>query len=241
MVLMVVITGNKSSALPRHQNNLEDKLPPLINYSLPSFLVNLPLATEDNYFEEITPHQVGYLIWRDFPVKVYLESPAPDLPVSSLQAFQRWQKAGRRALDLWNKYVPLQEINNAEEADIIIYRQAPLPQGKITRNPETGLLNLPRIAAATTTIKFYLRDNHLHHRMIIHVSPHQADDYLVSNISHEMGHALGIWGHSPNPDDIMYYAHTANIPTISPRDLNTLRKIYHQSTRLGGKIMNYEL
>ncbi len=41
---------------------------------------------------------------------------------------------------------------------------------------------------------------------------------------HELGHAIGIWGHSPDPDDIMY-AHPI-VSGLSQRDANTIQKLY---------------
>src|SRR5256885_5620169 len=41
------------------------------------------------------------------------------------------------------------------------------------------------------------------------------------------GHALGLQGHSPYRDDIMYYAVSpTQHPTLSQRDVNTLVKLY---------------
>lgn len=42
---------------------------------------------------------------------------------------------------------------------------------------------------------------------------------------HEFAHALGLWGHSPHPGDISYPTATAQYP--SPRDINTVRKLYN--------------
>ena len=42
---------------------------------------------------------------------------------------------------------------------------------------------------------------------------------------HEFGHAIGLWGHSPNTDDVCHAMATAQHPT--PRDINTLLKIYN--------------
>jgi len=41
---------------------------------------------------------------------------------------------------------------------------------------------------------------------------------------HQVGHALGIYGHSGNPNDIMYSNFTVN--SLSERDINTIKEIY---------------
>lgn len=40
---------------------------------------------------------------------------------------------------------------------------------------------------------------------------------------HELGHAIGLWGHSDNPNDVMYFAATAQKPTA--RDAATWMKV----------------
>ena len=50
---------------------------------------------------------------------------------------------------------------------------------------------------------------------------------LEAAILHEMGHALGLTGHSPNPRDLMYkYVTHETRPVLSQRDRNTLRALY---------------
>lgn len=229
-ILMVV---NFTDSVRAKNNNLS----PLQVHPLPVSLQNWTSDNQDNYFDEIEPHLAGYLIWSYFPVKVYLQSADADLSPAGLTQFQEWQKAAKMAIALWNPYLPLTEVDSPENADIFIYRR--YPEFKAEINPKTGLYNLPRAKAATTTVKFYLTETQppqLRHRMTIEVNPHQTYDYLVSNITHEFGHALGIWGHSSNNTDIMYYSHGREIPSISPQDINTLKKIYQQPTRLGWNI-----
>jgi predicted Zn-dependent protease len=228
-----------NSALPDLAKNIEDKLPPLQTYPLPASLENWQQDNVDNYFAEIKPHLVGYLLWLDFPIKVYLESPSENLPESSYLKFQTWQQLAEKALDIWQTYLPLTRVLEEKEADILIYRRQPPLKSKL--NPETGLYDLPRAKAATTTVKFYLSETQpqqLKQRMIIEINPHQTDDYLLANITHELGHALGIWGHSPEKTDVMYHSHTREIPQLSARDISTLKLIYQQPTRLGGQYKN---
>ncbi|MDE0681966.1 MAG: tetratricopeptide repeat protein, partial [Candidatus Poribacteria bacterium] len=42
---------------------------------------------------------------------------------------------------------------------------------------------------------------------------------------HEFGHAIGLWGHSPNTDDVCHAMATGQHPT--QRDINTLLKLYN--------------
>lgn len=55
------------------------------------------------------------------------------------------------------------------------------------------------------------------------------NEVVLSVAQHEIGHALGIWGHSANPEDVMYYAGNKSneeIKVISPRDVSTIITIY---------------
>ncbi len=48
-----------------------------------------------------------------------------------------------------------------------------------------------------------------------------------------LGHALGIWGHSQLETDALYFSQVRKPAFISVRDVNTLKKVYEQSTALG--------
>lgn len=231
--LVILMVVNLTHSVNAKQSNL----PPLKIHPLPVSLQHWITDNQEDYFSEIEPHLAGYLIWSNFPIKVYLQSPDTNLSPAGLNEFEQWQKAVKMAIAVWNPYLPLIEVETQENADILIYRRH--PEFKAEINPETGLYNLPRIKAATTTVKFYLTQTlrpKLRHRMTIEVNPNQTFDYLVTNITHELGHALGIWGHSLNKTDVMYYSHTIDIPNLSPQDINTLKKIYQQPTILGWEI-----
>ncbi len=45
-------------------------------------------------------------------------------------------------------------------------------------------------------------------------------------LRHELGHAMGLLGHSPSPDDLMYPALDRGSPTPSDRDIATLRQLF---------------
>lgn len=201
----------------------------------------------DNYFAEIKPTPLGYLVWSQFPIKVYLESASSDLGIAEQERFANWTRTVTQAVEEWTAYLPLELVSSSSgmdraaitnSTDIQIWRS--LPSQQATRNPTTGELDIPRAAAAQTRYQFYLQapENILAHRFVIYLSPDQSPAYTLATARHEIGHALGIWGHSTLETDVMYFSQVRNPPPISERDVNTLRKIYQQPTQLGWQVEN---
>ena len=195
-----------------------------------------PQNTGD-YFNRITPTPLGYLIWSEFPVKIYFDHPKENNNniEASQKRFQQWEKAVETALKEWNEVIPLTIVQQPELADIIVDRVSPaIIKGKI--NPETGLFDLAKARSAITSYQFYLSQDKppiLSYHMSVKINPALSYDAILGAARHEFGHALGIWGHSQEETDIMYYSQTSNLASISSRDINTLKKIYQQPTQLG--------
>jgi tetratricopeptide (TPR) repeat protein len=63
-----------------------------------------------------------------------------------------------------------------------------------------------------------------------------ADDDMRGKSLHEIGHALGLHGHSPNPKDIMFWL-TVGGHELSDRDVATMRRLY----RLQPKVTDSEV
>jgi predicted Zn-dependent protease len=179
-----------------------------------------------DYFDQIKPTKVGYLIWSSFPVKVKIETPTN---INEKQS-QVWVNSVLKAVQEWSIYLPLQVVEKSAIADMTIFRKAP----PLQREPNGKIL---RARSALTTYDLYNENNILSHRFTILLSPTQIGDYVLSAARHELGHALGIWGHSLLETDTMYFSQVRKPPFISIRDVNTLKKVYEQSTSVGWSVL----
>jgi predicted Zn-dependent protease len=192
-------------------------------HPLPPTLVKWKDSTNSgDYFSEVKLTEVGYLIWSQFAVKVYVETPKQ---VSSEQA-QVWVNTVLQAVQEWSVYLPLEVVEQPEVANITIVRKAP----PLQKSPNS---NIPRARSAQTTYELYTNNKVLSHRFTILLSPTQTGNYLTAAARHEFGHALGIWGHSQMQGDALYFSQVRNPPPISARDVNTLKRVYEQPTSLG--------
>lgn len=212
------------------ESHSSSSLPPPNPHPLPPTLAQWETVAEaGDYFSEVETTPLGYLIWSEFPVKVCID-------LSASKQREDWEEAVETAIAQWNRYLPLERVRDRAQANVVIVRSRP-PINTI-RNPETGRMEFSRARTARTRYEFDLKNRKLIHRMIIEISPDQAKIHTLATARHEMGHALGIWGHSPNPEDVLYFSQVRNSPQISDRDVNTLKKIYQQPTRLGWEIVS---
>ncbi|PSP17211.1 MAG: peptidase [Cyanobacteria bacterium QS_8_64_29] len=183
-----------------------------------------------NYLDRIEPTRVGYLVWSQLPVRISLAHP-PEARASSARQrrFQRWQAAVRQAIADWDQYLPLSVVASPERADIRIARSQPPRQS-------SGQRARARAGRTRYTIEVCCRAQgppRLHPQGQIALAPGQSRRNTLSSARHELGHALGLWGHSRQSGDVMYGAHTGSPTSISQRDANTLYRLYRQPTRLG--------
>ena len=204
-------------------------------HQLPETLAQWQDSSGD-YFTEIKPiDELGYLIWSQFPVKVYIQQPENhQLETFEGKSIKTWANLVSAAVQEWSIYLPLEVVAEPEIADITIWRHRPP-----LRLSETGEIMPAR--SAETRYELYIQESNnspdiLAHKCIIYLSPTQTGSYIQAAARHELGHGLGIWGHSPVETDVMYASQVRYPPTISPRDVNTLRLVYQQPTDLGWPI-----
>ena len=212
--LLVILTNLPSIATVGNTSYTTHPLPP-------SLAQWQDYTNSGDYFDQVAKTGVGYLIWSKFPIQVYIQPPTT---ANHTQA-QAWVNTVIETVEEWNVYLPLVVVDKPEIADITIIRQVPPLQ--FTRG------HPPRARSAQATYKVYDNNRKLYHKFTILLSPSQTGVYLQAASRHELGHALGIWGHSDLPTDALYFSQVSNPPPISPRDVNTLKRVYQQPTHLG--------
>jgi len=192
-----------------------------------------------DYYEQIAEESMG-LRWTAWPVRVFLGSLPKD-----------WQPATQEALEDWTRVFPLQRVDAKEDGDIVLSwvtipknPEGPQPsgseqdwmhsekeEGRVTKRKKTSLITLD-------------------------ISRHWSEDEMRATVLHELGHALGIKGHSdsfkdamspeeeeilttsPGAPDLAHpsrsgpsaVASTRWVPKkLTPRDINTLIRLYNSA------------
>lgn len=117
----------------------------------------------------------------------------------------------------WQEILPNQTfifVDSIEEADTIIYWHDKY-------SPKIGLTTNIFIKNKLTDSKidFYIKDYRQH--------PH-SPQVIYKTALHEIGHLLGLMGHSKNINDIMFPSITKT-ESLSERDRNTLLELYKKS------------
>ncbi len=177
---------------------------------------------QGDYFDQVKALKVGFLIWKTWPVKVYIAPP----PQGTLLKSEVWHRAIAQSVQDWQPYLPLTIVNKEPNSDI-----------RISANPPKNRSG-QRVRSAETGFELFVSDRQeLAHRINIYIRPNQTPPYITAAARHELGHALGIWGHSLTPQDVMYFSQVRNPPPISIRDINTLKRIYQQPTLLGWPVV----
>jgi len=164
--------------------------------------------------------------WETFPIKVSLGN----APTSN------WAQGTREAFDIWKAMFPLELVAGPERADIRVEWEL-APGEESHAGEELDWVQIRRVGGELTGRKVAI--------ITVDLSRRWSKDEMRAIMLHEMGHALGIKGHSESKGDIMYFqiqegSHEVVVPRVpypifwkslvskpSQRDLNTLIRLYN--------------
>jgi predicted Zn-dependent protease len=236
-IALAVILMTQAATLTAAQDLLpqpDEILPTLQAHPLPVSLTQWQPIQLDDYFSQITATPAGYLMWSEFPIRVFIEPISASEPATPRA--QEWILAVTHAVQEWNLYLPLIIVEDLEAANITIWRRSP----PLNLSRAAGGITELRARSAQTRYELLIDRRStpaiLTHRLQILLRPSQTAAYIQAAARHELGHALGIWGHSPLATDALYFSQVRTPSAISSRDINTLKRIYEQPTRLGWSV-----
>lgn len=167
-----------------------------------------------------TPDTLGFHWPRESqPIRIWVQD-IYDLPEHTQTAIDGW-KAGFLYRE-WDAEL----VSDSTTADVVVVSDFPLGP-TILLASVTECEGYTDLALDTDTRVLTLP-------IRIYVVPRFDPDLPATRacfgivMYHEIGHALGIFRHSPDPDDIMYFNPTVTTP--SQRDFQTAEVLYHART-----------
>jgi len=178
---------------------------------------------DSNYYAFAT-FESGVARWpiRSAPYRVYIEKPKSnqvrgyrtECDALVMRAFDAWSKASEGK-------IKFKEVSDAKRAEIRCW---------FVDNPKA--LNSPIEAGETLTMISIGQGLSSAKVKILTVDKHknqpEGDSTILAVALHEVGHAIGLAGHSPNAHDIMYFSDvaTGDNPALSSRDVATVKMLY---------------
>lgn len=164
----------------------------------------------DNYNPNYAGSVSRLLHWRGFPLRVFLESTDSRTRALTIRGFNQWNNAT-------DNRVRYNVVNTRAGADITV-KFAKFADGD---GDTLGVTTTYFFEGATTIeraeIQFYY---------FPFDSRPDAEATNQSVAAHEFGHALGIGGHSPDENDLMFAFANGGDEEVTERDKNTLLTSY---------------
>ena len=161
---------------------------------------------------------------NELPVRIWVED-AFGLPAHMTRAIDVWESAF-----LYGEF-DATVVSDSTTADVIV--RGGTPEDKLQR---LRLHSVRPECAGVTDLDIDVATHELRLPIRVFVDPRSLPDdpgiepCLALTSIHELGHAIGIFAHSDDPEDIMFTDPEADLP--SNRDITTAEAAYHTPANL---------
>lgn len=225
-VIAIGVVG--ASAQSQNQYFPVSKYLPSLDVSPPHFLRIEQDGVHNNtdFFDQVMAATNNRIFrFNAMPILVFIRPAQPDYVTAVRKALQTWETRTNSTI----KFAPA--ANEQQARIIVIWSHLGIPADRSAT--EFGAHTItewktnagPFVSQKTGTVKpQYIEVN------LDVIDPRDADHklpLLQNLITHELGHAIGLMGHSTVRGDMMF-KDTDEYSRISQRDLNTLQKVYSQ-------------
>ena len=173
-------------------------------------------ARNDNYLTNAIPRgQVIHWNLAKMPIKIYIQ-PGHGVPgwhaglhSEIVSASGEWYRGSQQK-------IRFKFVTQAAHADMVVHWQKTFSHGKI------GINAFRQTASRIVQSDIRLATHHPAGRPL-------TSQEIRSTALHELGHALGIQGHSPYPNDVMFFSQNPRQRnTLTARDIKTIQLLYAQ-------------
>jgi tetratricopeptide (TPR) repeat protein len=188
-------------------------------------------VTTSDYVDSVAPKGVYCWPLQRMPIRLCIE------PGSAVDGYRdSFRQVAFRSLREWiaaaNHHLTWRLVQDPKEADITISwtsSKADFPHGTeqgITKLLFTRTHAITHADIKICTVPVYAESNEV-----------LSDEAMRLVCLHEIGHALGINGHSPNNNDVMFFCERAfPVTDLSQRDRSTIARLYATEHDEVGKI-----
>jgi hypothetical protein len=159
------------------------------------------------------------------PVRIWTED-AFDLPAHIAHGIEQWKRAF-----LYGEFDAVQ-VQDSNTADVIVRAESP---AKIAAASRLDSRSAPECEGGTDIVP-PLGSQQIIYPVRVFLLPRfdpatpGVSECLALTATHELGHAIGIFAHSPVETDIMFVDPV--VPTLSDRDRATVERAYHVDASL---------